>query len=51
MENLFDEKYYVDLQPFPNLGWDGLMGKGPPSIVIGTFGQPRIVTGSVSYFF
>ena len=51
VENLFDEKYYVDLQPFPNLGWDGLTGKGPPSIVIGTFGQPRIVTGSVSYFF
>jgi iron complex outermembrane receptor protein len=51
VENLFDEEYYVDLQPFPNLGLDGLTGEGPPSIVIGTWGQPRLVTASVSYFF
>ena len=51
MENLFDEEYYVDLQPFPNLGLDGLTGEGPPNIIIGTWGQPRLVTGSVSYHF
>ena len=51
VENLFDEEYYVDLQPFPNLGLDGLTGEGPPNIIIGTWGQPRLVTGSVSYHF
>jgi iron complex outermembrane receptor protein len=51
VENLFDEEYYVDLQPFPNFGIDGLTGEGPPSIVIGTWGQPQLVTASVSYSF
>jgi len=51
VENLLDEEYYVDLQPFPNLGLDGLTGEGPPNIVIGTWGQPRLVTASVNYSF
>ncbi len=51
VENLFDEEYYVDLQPFPNLGLDGLTGEGPENIVIGTWGQPSLITASVSYFF
>lgn len=51
VENAFDEDYYTDLEPFPNLGWDGLTGSGPESIVIGTYGHPRIFTVSLSYFF
>lgn len=51
VENLFDEEYYVDLQPFPNLGFGGLTGTEPENIVIGTWGQPQLITASVSYFF
>lgn len=51
VDNLTDEKYYTDLEPFPNFGFDGLTGTGPDPIVIGTHGHPRIVTASVSYSF
>ena len=46
VENLFDEEYYNDVQHFPNFhNFD------PENIVIGTLGQPRLTTVSLSYFF
>ena len=47
VENLADEAYYMDVQHFPN--FFGLDGVDP--IVIGTLGQPRLFTASLSYFF
>ena len=51
VENLTDEGYYNDVQHFFN-GHDliGLLGE-PGSIVIGTLGQPRLTTVSLSYHF
>ena len=51
VENLLDEKYYNDVQHFFN-GRDlfGTYGE-PGSIVIGTLGQPRLATVSLSYYF
>jgi len=49
VENLTDEEYYTDLEPFPNFGIDGLTGTGPANIIIGTHGHPRLVTASVTY--
>jgi iron complex outermembrane receptor protein len=46
-KNLFDEDYYVDLQRFPNLH----LLDGGEEILIGTRGQPRLITGSFTYFF
>ena len=46
-KNLFDEEYYVDLQRFPNLH----LLDGGEEILIGTRGQPRLITGSFTYFF
>ncbi len=46
VDNATDEKYYTDLENFPNFGVDG-----PPTIVIGTHGHPRIVSASLSYSF
>lgn len=47
VENLFDESYYNDVQHFPNFyGLDG-----GDNIVIGTLGQPRLTTFSLSYHF
>lgn len=51
VQNVFDEEYYTDLEPFPNFGIDGLTGTGPETFIIGTLGHPRIVTASVSYKF
>ena len=51
VDNVTDEEYYTDLQPFPNLGIDGLTGEGPEGIIIGTHGHPRLVTASVTYSF
>ena len=51
VDNITDEEYYTDLQPFPNLGFDGLTGEGPDGIIIGTHGHPRLVTASVTYSF
>ena len=46
VENLTDESYYNDVQHFPNFhNFD------PENIVIGTLGQPRLTTVSLSYFF
>ena len=51
VENLTDEGYYNDVQHFIN-GHDlvGALG-GPGAIVIGTLGQPRLTTVSLSYYF
>lgn len=51
VENLTDEGYYNDVQHFFN-GHDliGLLGE-PGNIVIGTLGQPRLTTVSLSYHF
>ena len=47
VENLADEEYYMDVQHFPNFY---LLDEVDP-IVIGTLGQPRLFTASLSYFF
>ena len=51
VDNVFDETYYTDLEPFPNFGFGGLTGSEPDPIMIGTHGHPRLVTGSVTYRF
>ena len=47
VENLADEVYYTDVQHFPNF----YLLDGGDNIVIGTLGQPRLFTASLSYFF
>ena len=49
VENLTDEDYYTDVQTFPDFFF--LDGDGDEIIVIGTLGQPRLVTASFSYSF
>jgi outer membrane receptor protein involved in Fe transport len=53
VDNLFDEDYYTDLENFANFGADSpdFDGDGPATIVIGTFGQPRIASASLTYNF
>tara|TARA_B110000503_G_scaffold141349_1_gene234613 strand:+ start:3679 stop:5901 length:2223 start_codon:yes stop_codon:yes gene_type:complete len=52
IDNLTNEEYYTDLEPFDNFSFNGLTGGGEPArIAIGTLGHPRIVTASVSYSF
>ena len=46
-KNLFDEDYYNDVQHFPNF----YLLDGGDDIVIGTLGQPRLVSVSLSLFF
>jgi iron complex outermembrane receptor protein len=46
-KNLFDEDHYVDLQRFPNL----YTLDGGENILIGTRGQPRLITGNVTFRF
>ena len=53
-KNLFDEDHHVDLQSFPNvyvldIGPGGASEDG--NINIGTLGQPRLITGSLTYRF
>jgi len=50
VENLFDEKYYIDVQEFPNFAGTALAG-GPGSIVIGTLEQPRRFVVSAQFQF
>ncbi|NIP16026.1 MAG: TonB-dependent receptor [Pseudomonadales bacterium] len=51
-KNLFDEDHYVDLQRFPNLYLlDLFAGEAGGDILIGTLGQPRLITGSLTYRF
>ena len=49
VENLLDEDYYTDVQTFPDFFF--LDGDGDEIIVIGTLGQPQLVTASLSYSF
>ena len=49
VENLTDEDYYTDVQTFPDFFF--LEGDADGIIVIGTLGQPRLVTASFSYSF
>lgn len=51
VENLFDQAYYTDLEPFPNFSFGGLIGTEPANIIIGTHGQPQLISGSVTYRF
>ena len=55
-ENLTDKDYYTDVQSFPNffgLDADGVCYLPVPDncVIIGTLGQPRLITASLSYFF
>jgi outer membrane receptor protein involved in Fe transport len=55
-ENLTDKAYYTDSQSFPNfygLDADGVCvyPNGGDCLIIGTLGQPRLITASLSYFF
>ena len=47
VKNLFDEDYYSDVQHFPNF----FALDGGEHIVIGTLGQPRLASLSLSFFF
>ena len=47
-KNLFDEDHYVDLQRFPNLY---TLDNGGADILIGTRGQPRLITGNLTFHF
>ncbi len=52
VENLTDEGYYNDVQHFPNFhNLLGQLADQPGTIVIGTLGQPRLTTVSLSYHF
>ena len=39
LDNAFDERYYTDVEPFPNFGFGGLIGTEPAEIIIGTHGH------------
>ena len=47
-KNLFDEDHYVDYQRFPNFY---TLDNGGADILIGTRGQPRLITGSITFHF
>ncbi len=47
VKNLFDEDHYVDLQRFPNL----YTLDGGENILIGTRGQPQLITGNLTVRF
>ena len=51
LDNAFDERYYTDVEPFPNFGFGGLVGTEPAEIIIGTHGHPRLFTASATYRF
>ena len=51
LDNAFDERYYTDVEPFPNFGFGGLIGEEPAEIIIGTHGHPRLFTASATYRF
>ncbi|WP_425409345.1 TonB-dependent receptor [Hyphococcus sp.] len=50
VENVTDERYYIDVQEFPNFAGAALPG-APGQIIIGTLEQPRRVIGTVSVEF
>jgi outer membrane receptor protein involved in Fe transport len=50
VENLFDKRYFNDVQEFPNFA--GSLNSGEPgNIIIGTLGQFRRFLASVSFEF
>ena len=51
LDNALNEKYYTDIEPFPNFGFGGLIGTEPAEIIIGTHGHPRLFTASATYRF
>ena len=51
LDNALNEKYYTDIEPFPNFGFGGLTGTEPAEIIIGTHGHPRLFTASATYRF
>lgn len=54
VENLFDEKYYIDVQEFPNFAGAARVnaaGVVPGQIIIGTLEQPRRFVVSAQYQF
>jgi outer membrane receptor protein involved in Fe transport len=51
LDNAFDERYYTDVEPFPNFSFGGLTGSEPGEIIIGTHGHPRLFTASATYRF
>ena len=46
-KNLFDRKHYNDLQHFPNFR----LLDGGDNLVIGTLGQPRLITANLGFRF
>lgn len=51
LDNAFDERYYTDVEPFPNFSFGGLIGTEPAEMIIGTHGHPRLFTASATYRF
>ena len=51
LDNAFNERYYTDVEPFPNFSFGGLTGSEPGEIIIGTHGHPRLFTASATYRF
>ncbi|MCS5543877.1 MAG: TonB-dependent receptor [SAR86 cluster bacterium] len=49
VENITDEDYYVDVQYLSNL--HAIDDNGSGNIIIGTLGQPQLVSASISYYF
>lgn len=50
IENVFNEKYYIDVQEFPSFAGSALPGS-PELVVIGTLEQPRRLVASLRYDF
>jgi outer membrane receptor protein involved in Fe transport len=49
LENITDEDYYVDVQYLSNL--HAIDDNGTGNIIIGTLGQPRLFSASLTYYF
>ena len=49
IENITDEAYYVDVQYLSNLYT--LDDNGSGNVIIGTLGQPRLYSASLTYYF
>jgi iron complex outermembrane receptor protein len=49
LENITDEDYYVDVQYLSNL--HAIDDNGSGNIIIGTLGQPRLFSASLTYYF
>ena len=49
IENITDEAYYVDVQYLANLY--AIDDNGSGNVIIGTLGQPRLYSASLTYYF